>query len=176
MNKVMKQLLSASIFAALSGTAYAADAVTLHLVSPEGMGDEIGTVTLEETAEGLMLTPALQGLTEGEHGFHVHQNPSCDPAEKDGKTVAGLGAGGHYDPKGTGKHMGPEGLDGHQGDLPVLIVAEDGTATQPVTAPHLTLADVKGRSLMIHAGGDNYSDTPDALGGGGARIACGVVE
>jgi Cu-Zn family superoxide dismutase len=29
---------------------------------------------------------------------------------------------------------------------------------------------------MIHAGGDNYSDTPKPLGGGGERIACGVVK
>jgi Cu-Zn family superoxide dismutase len=29
---------------------------------------------------------------------------------------------------------------------------------------------------MIHAGGDNYSDHPEKLGGGGARIACGVVK
>jgi Cu-Zn family superoxide dismutase len=28
---------------------------------------------------------------------------------------------------------------------------------------------------MIHAGGDNYSDEPAPLGGGGARVACGVV-
>jgi len=30
------------------------------------------------------------------------------------------------------------------------------------------VADVKGRSIMIHAGGDNYSDQPAPLGGGGA--------
>jgi Cu-Zn family superoxide dismutase len=34
---------------------------------------------------------------------------------------------------------------------------------------------VKDRALMIHAGADNYSDTPETLGGGGARIACGVT-
>jgi superoxide dismutase, Cu-Zn family len=28
---------------------------------------------------------------------------------------------------------------------------------------------------MIHAGGDNYADQPQPLGGGGARIACGVI-
>jgi Cu-Zn family superoxide dismutase len=28
---------------------------------------------------------------------------------------------------------------------------------------------------MIHEGGDNYSDQPKPLGGGGARIACGVI-
>jgi len=43
-------------------------------------------------------------------------------------------------------------------------------------APRLQLTDLAGRSLMIHAGGDNYSDTPAALGGGGPRAACGVVK
>jgi Cu-Zn family superoxide dismutase len=39
-----------------------------------------------------------------------------------------------------------------------------------------TVAEVKGRSIMIHAGGDNYSDQPVPLGGGGGRTACGVVK
>jgi Cu-Zn family superoxide dismutase len=29
---------------------------------------------------------------------------------------------------------------------------------------------------MIHSGGDNYSDVPEKLGGGGGRIACGVIK
>jgi Cu-Zn family superoxide dismutase len=29
---------------------------------------------------------------------------------------------------------------------------------------------------MVHAGGDNYADEPQKLGGGGARVACGVAE
>ena len=37
--------------------------------------------------------------------------------------------------------------------------------------PILDCAD----SLMIHAGGDTYADEPH-LGGGGARMACGVVS
>ncbi len=65
---------------------------------------------------------------------------------------------------------------GHLGDLPVLTVGADGTASTAVTAPRLKMSDVKGRSLMIHAGGDNYSDQPAPLGGGGARVACGVVK
>jgi Cu-Zn family superoxide dismutase len=54
-------------------------------------------------------------------------------------------------------------------------VAADGTATQPVLAPRLKLADVQGHALMVHAGGDNHSDHPAPLGGGGARVACGVI-
>ena len=41
-------------------------------------------------------------------------------------------------------------------DMPVLTVEANGKASKAVTVPHLTLADAKGRSIMIHAGGDNY--------------------
>jgi Cu-Zn family superoxide dismutase len=50
----------------------------------------------------------------------------------------------------------------------------DAKATLAVLAPRLKTADLQGR-LMIHAGGDNYADHPAKLGGGGARVACGVV-
>lgn len=47
----------------------------------------------------------------------------------------------------------------------------------PVLAPRLkSLADVDNRALMVHAGGDNHSDHPQPLGGGGARIVCGVIK
>lgn len=53
----------------------------------------------------------------------------------------------------------------------------EGHATHPVLAPRLkSLADIKGCSIMIHAGGDNHSDEPKPLGGGGARMACGVIK
>ena len=39
----------------------------------------------------------------------------------------------------------------------------------------LKLEALTGRTIMIHEGGDNYSDSPQPLGGGGARIACGVI-
>jgi Cu-Zn family superoxide dismutase len=58
----------------------------------------------------------------------------------------------------------------------VLVVDDGGHATKGVVAPHLTVEQIRGRSIMIHAGGDNYSDTPVPLGGGGARIACGVIH
>jgi Cu-Zn family superoxide dismutase len=45
-----------------------------------------------------------------------------------------------------------------------------------VLAPRLKLADVRKRSLMVHAGGDNHSDHPASLGGGGVRVACGAIS
>ena len=174
---MLKGLLSLMVMTLLTGAlpALAGEVVTMHRVNDTGVGDTLGTVALSDSEFGLVLTPDLKGLSPGHHGFHVHQNPACDPAEKNGKAVPGLAAGGNYDPTSSGRHATPWGA-GHLGDLPVLSVAADGTATVPVLAPRLSVEQVKGRALMIHAGGDNYSDTPKKLGGGGARVACGVIR
>jgi len=168
-------IAAASLLLAAAAQAQESHEVEMNLVSADGVEDSIGTITLEETDHGLLLTPELSDLSAGVYGFHVHENPSCEPGENDDGEVVGAGeAGGHYDPEDTGTHQGPYG-DGHLGDLPVLIVNESGEATLPVLAPRLSLDDVQGRSLMIHEGGDTYSDEPE-LGGGGSRMACGVVE
>ena len=158
-----------------SAGAWAGSEITLNMVDEKGVGAEIGTVQVTDSKYGLVLTPSLRGLPPGLHGFHVHQNPSCDAKEKDGKIVPALAAGGHFDPASTGKHGEPWG-EGHLGDLPPLYVDASGNATQPVLAPRLKVADLAGRSLMVHAGGDNHADHPAPLGGGGARMACGVVK
>ncbi len=167
-------VMVAGLLAALPAFA-AGVVVQMNIVTEQGIGKSIGTVTISESKDGLMFTPQLGDLAPGTHGFHVHQNPDCGMSMKDGKATAGLAAGGHYDPAGAGKHEGPMGK-GHLGDLPTLTAGADGKATAPVVAPRLKMADVMGRSLMIHAGGDNYSDQPAPLGGGGARVACGVVK
>ena len=147
----------------------------IHLIDITGVGKAIGTVKATSSPYGTVLTPNLKSLTPGLHGFHIHQNPDCGPGDKGGKRIPGLAAGGHYDPAGTGKHAGPFG-NGHLGDLPALYVDGNGQASHPVLAPRVKLSDLKGRALMIHAGGDNYSDKPQKLGGGGARMACGIVQ
>jgi superoxide dismutase, Cu-Zn family len=149
--------------------------VEINLVDATGASKPIGTVVASESPYGTVFTPGLSELAPGVHGFHIHQNPDCGALEKDGKKVPALAAGGHYDPANTGKHEGPWG-NGHLGDLPALYVGADGKATTPVLAPRVKLADLKGRSLMIHAGGDNHADHPEKLGGGGPRVACGVVK
>ena len=175
-------LLASLAVGLLAGAATAALAeevtVEMHAISPKGVGNPIGTVTAYDSDNGLVLRANLTELLPGPHGFHVHENGDCGALEKDGKMVAGLAAGGHYDPDGTSKHMGPAGT-GHRGDLPVIYVEVDESGAIPfkrvLVAPRLKVADIKGRSLVIHDGGDNYRDEPKPLGGGGARIACGVV-
>lgn len=161
----------------LAPAAAFAGAVTIpmRMITDQGVGSPIGFVRAENESGGLKLTPELAGLPPGPHGFHVHDKPSCQPAEANGAMQAGVAAGGHWDPEGTGKHLGPGG-GGHKGDLPLLQVAPDGTAKEAISAPGLTVADLKDHALMIHSGGDTYADQPLPLGGGGARIACGVIE
>ena len=148
-------------------SAYAAKTVQIDLIDAKGKTTPIGTITMENTAYGLLLTPNLNSLPPGLHGFHVHEHPNC--------THEGMDAGSHLDPAKTGKHLGPYDDSGHLGDLPVLYVDAKGNATVVVLAPKLTAEQLDGRALMIHEGGDNYSDKPK-LGGGGNRIACGVVK
>jgi superoxide dismutase, Cu-Zn family len=173
---MLKALIISACILLSAGSVFAEDVVVnINLVNEQGTGKEIGTITASDSKYGLILKPQLNDLGPGLHGFHVHDKPDCSHAMKDGKAVPALAAGGHYDPANTGRHEGPYG-NGHLGDLPALYVSADGTATLPVLAPRLKMTDIKGRSLMIHAGGDNYADTPAPLGGGGARAACGVVK
>lgn len=139
-----------------------------------GMGNKIGTITFQDSKKGLLIKPNLKGLSPGKHGFHVHEKPSCEGGMKEGNWKAGMAAGDHLDPDHTQHHMGPEG-QGHLGDLPVLDVNKSGRADKVLVAPRLTTKDIHNRTIMIHEGGDNYSDKPP-MGGGGARIACGVVK
>jgi Cu-Zn family superoxide dismutase len=163
-----------AVFAAASTAAAQFMVVDMRAAGPGGPGASLGTITVTQTPYGVLFIPELRGLGPGLHGFHVHENPSCDPKEKDGQMVPALAAGGHYDPAKTGKHLGPYG-EGHLGDLPPIYAEADGSASLPVLAPRLKLSDLKGRSLMIHKGGDNYSDMPEPLGGGGPRVGCGVM-
>ncbi|ECI0839573.1 superoxide dismutase [Cu-Zn] [Salmonella enterica] len=176
----MKKRISVLAFAGLfvAGVASAASMkIMMNEALPTGTGKALGEITVTETPYGLLFQPHLSGLVPGIHGFHVHTNPGCLPGLENGKEVPALQAGGHLDPEKTGKHLGPYNDKGHLGDLPGLVVNADGTATYELLAPRLkSLSELKGHSLMIHAGGDNYSDTPAKLGGGGARFACGVVE
>ncbi len=148
--------------------------VTVHAVSAQGVGKAIGTIQFKDSPAGLVLTTDLAQLPPGPHGFHIHEKGSCDPAEKDGKIGAAIAAGGHFNPNHARHHGTP--LTGHLGDLPVLNVDAQGQAKLTLVAPRLKMADVQGLAVMVHAGGDNYSDQPKPLGGGGDRIACGLIR
>lgn len=150
--------------------------VTMNGASDSGVGEALGTVEITQGAGGAVFALSLHSLPAGVHGFHVHETADCSAAMTNGAMTPAGAAGGHWDPQTTGHHAGPDG-DGHLGDLPRIEAGADGAVTTSVTAPRITdIAQLHGHALMIHGGGDNYSDTPAPLGGGGPRIACGVIS
>jgi Cu-Zn family superoxide dismutase len=142
-----------------------ANAIEVKIYSTQNTTTSYGHIHLKDTPYGLLITPHLNGLPEGLHGLHVHENPSC--------ANQGADAGGHFDPQKTNTHQGPY-QGGHLGDLPALYVNKNGDASTPILAPKLKIQMLEKKSIIIHAKGDNYSDNP-SLGGGETRIACGII-
>jgi Cu-Zn family superoxide dismutase len=147
--------------------------LTVRFTSRGGAGHMIGTLNVKNTEimvagrkeAGLFIRPNLRGLLPGLNAFHIHENADCGPAMKDGEPLPGLAAGSHLWLSGTGALTGTT-FTSHLGDLPDLEVAADGTATKVIVAARLTLADVAGRSFMIHASQDDNS----------ARLACAAFD
>ncbi len=170
---MLRANLTASMLLLSASAALAASReIQINSISANGVGKSLGSVTVSDGDGGLSLKVSVTGVADGEHGFHVHEKGDCGPGEEDGKVKAGIAAGPHLDPHKTKSHKGPGG-GGHAGDLPKLVAA-NGKIDQTVEIKGVTMADIAGRSLMIHEGGDNYSDQPKN-GGGEGRIACGVI-
>ncbi len=167
--------LAACLFVALGGSAAADPALTAPL--KDGKGQTVGTVTLTEAPDGVLLRVEAQGLPAGWHGMHFHEKGACEGPKFES-------AGGHV-------HMGPGAprhgfLNADQtdaGDLPNLYVGADGKATVELFSDRVRLRQgagsvpallgTGGASLIVHANPDDYTSQP--IGGAGARIACATL-
>ncbi len=139
----------------------------------DAQGNSIGTAKLTQTTNGVLIELDVRGLPPGEHGFHIHEKGSCDPATKFAS------AGGHY---ALGKPHGYMTAGGpHPGDLPNQYVGADSVLHAQVFDANVTLGSGQGTllgpdgtALIIHAGKDDYTSQP--AGNSGDRIACGVIK
>ncbi len=136
----------------------------------DAQGKDVGEITFEQTAQGVLVRGTLSNLPPGQHAFHIHETGKCEAP--DFKT-----AGGHFNPqKKAHGILSPKGK--HHGDLPNLYVGQDGRvqfdtfAQQGLTLK--SLFDKDGSSVMVHTKEDDYHTDP--TGDAGGRIACGVVE
>jgi superoxide dismutase, Cu-Zn family len=138
-------------------------------------GEEIGTVTLTETEEGVTIAGVLEGVPAGEHGFHVHETGQCDPSDNF------KSAGGHFNPGGDQHGFeNPEGP--HAGDMRNQTADSNNQLTLNVNNDMISLSDgdegylldEDGSALMVHANADDYVTDPS--GNSGDRIACAVIE
>lgn len=132
-------------------------------------GNEVfGTVTFTKEDDMIKIVADVSGLSEGLHGFHIHEYGDCSAPD-------GASAGGHFAPHGN-KHGAPSDEERHVGDLGNLDADADGNA-------HLEWEDsvinftgensIIGRAVIVHAGEDDLTSQP--TGAAGPRVACGVI-
>lgn len=168
---------TATVLAFAGGPAFADghDAMKANATLMGAEDAEHGTVTLQQTAAGVLLTAELKDVPAGVHAFHIHAVGTCEAGEGF-KT-----AGGHFNPAGAKHGLLAEGGP-HAGDMPNIHVPENGMLTIEVLNTMVsleddaeaTLFDDDGSAIMIHAGADDYETDP--AGDAGPRIACGVIE
>jgi superoxide dismutase, Cu-Zn family len=128
-----------------------------------------GTVTFAPADGGLRMVVHIEGLTPGEHGFHLHEKPDCSAPDASS-------AGDHWNPTGEA-HGAPDAPPHHAGDLGNITADASGVAHAERVVRGLGVdgaQSVLGRSAVVHASADDLKTQPS--GNSGARLACGVVS
>ncbi len=138
------------------------------VLQPVGASGVSGAVAFIQRGGTVTADGVIRGLKPGVHGLHIHQFGDLTDTEK------GLSAGEHYNPTNR-PHGAPESRRRHVGDLGNITANAQGTATvaKSDTVIRLTGAhSIIGRSLVVHAGADKFTQPS---GDSGARVAFGVV-
>jgi Cu-Zn family superoxide dismutase len=149
----------------------------------DASGDRVGRVWFEQHGRDGAVTvfARVHDLPPGFHGFHIHTTGVCEPPDF-------TSAGGHFNP--TDASHGD-----HAGDLPTLLVNEDGSGLLAAATDRFTLRDLRdddGSAVMVHELADNYANIPDrytssaggtgpdeetlSTGDAGSRLACGELR
>ncbi len=130
-------------------------------------GEVVGDVFIEEVREGVRLSLVVGNIPRGVHALHVHEFGVC---EGDFSS-----AGAHFNPN-RNQHGKDNPLGKHAGDLPNIFVRPDGTGEYSMIVSGVTLAksSIRGKSLILHEGADDFKSDPS--GNAGARIVCGVIS
>ena len=92
-------------------------------------------------------------------GFHLHEGIACT-----GKDFSDTK--GHYNPESCSHPY-------HAGDMPPLF-GVNGFAFSAFMTDRFRVADIIGRTVVIHANTDDFTSQPS--GNAGEKIACGTVR
>jgi Cu-Zn family superoxide dismutase len=144
----------------------------------KGEENVAGVIHFTQEGEGKETTiqGQISGLTEGKHGFHVH--------EFGDNTNGCISAGPHYNPFGK-THAGPNDEVRHVGDLGNVVAGKDGVAPISIKDKLVQITgptSVIGRTMVVHKleddlgrGEGDKKDESLKTGNAGARIGCGVI-
>jgi Cu-Zn family superoxide dismutase len=206
MNKLKRTAAAVALVAGVTLTSVVtsntpADAATKWGRAPlvTAGGTSIGTVTFidkrlsDRTLVRVTVRKASSTALQAFHGMHIHANDNatngagCVADATQPSNTWFVSADGHW-------KRDPMELHGHHaGDLPSVLLDDEGSATMEFEVDKLTPGDVIGRAVILHAGADNFANVPvgpnpdqytagvDALaktqatGNAGDRFACGVV-
>jgi Cu-Zn family superoxide dismutase len=127
-----------------------------------------GIVTFTKMEGGVMVVADVEGLTPGNHGFHIHEFGDCSAPDA-------TSAGDHYAPEGN-PHGAPNDEKRHLGDLGNITAGANGAAHLEWLDKRLDFEgenSILGRALVVHANADDLTSQPS--GNAGGRVACGVI-
>jgi superoxide dismutase, Cu-Zn family len=187
-------IVGAAVIATVTTASVAQTDTSSHRVATAQVrnvnGAALGTINFFSDGAGkILVSGRVTGLTPGFHGFHVHAVGICDPrfVDPNGVVVPFGSAGPHLDDAASGH-------GNHDGDLPLLLVSQDGTTQTTSATDRLNAAllfDADRSAIIIHAAPDNYAHIPTrytaggvpgpdaatlATGDAGGRFACGVLN
>lgn len=156
-------------------TPMAQSGAALDVPLVDAAGQAVGLATFTEGDDGVTIHVLIEGLSPGEHGWHLHEVGDCDGST----TEPFSSAGGHWNPTDM-EHGGPDAASHHVGDFGNFAATADGKAEATITTMDFSLGDgpnsvfdEDGTAIIIHAGRDDLTTQPS--GDSGPRFACGVV-
>ena len=161
-------VLWAGLRAVAQNTPPAAVTKAIAVLHPTDGNKVRGTVTFTQVGDKVKVVAHIEGLTPGNHGFHIHEWGDC--SSKDG-----MATGGHFNPAGA-PHAAPEAAQRHAGDMGNIEANQEGVAHLEFNDPVMKLSgpgSIIGRGMIVHANPDDLKTQP--TGNAGGRLACGVI-
>jgi Cu-Zn family superoxide dismutase len=145
--------------------------VTVEL-SAKSESSVSGTVIFTDKNGMVSMLATASGLEPGSHAIHIHESSDC--SSPDGKS-----AGGHWNP--TNQPHGKWGAETgyHKGDIGNFTADENGNASISISTDEWCIGcgdetkDVIGKSIIVHAGVDDFATQP--TGDAGGRVSCGGI-
>ena len=163
MNATKLSLLACSAILAVSCTT-----TKNYTINSKSGTQTQGTAKFVQTGKNVEMDLNVYKLTPGIHAVHIHEKGDCSSTD-------GSSAGGHWNP--TNHDHGKFGSETfHMGDIGNLNADKEGTARLLFKTDKWCIGckdetkNIVGKSLIIHAGRDDFKTQP--TGNAGGRVGC----